>query len=63
MNAKKKAMTVKEVIDKLSALPDSAEVFYITADGGLHDVSKVMHALPEDAELIEITGKDFVIIE
>lgn len=56
-------MTVKELIERLNGLPQDAEVYYVSIDGGLHDVSKVMHALPESDELKEIAGDEFVILE
>lgn len=56
-------MTVKELIDKLSGQPQDAGVFYLTTDGGMQALSKVVHALPESDELKEITGDEFVVLE
>lgn len=56
-------MTVKQLIQLLNKLPHDSEVFYLTTDGGLHDVTKAMKAIPEHEEVKTITGDEFVLLE
>lgn len=56
-------MKVEELIKALSEQPQDAEVFYITEDTGLHDISNVMNATNNYDELKEIIGDQLVIIK
>ncbi len=56
-------MIVKGLIEALCGLPEDAEVYYMAADGGLHDVTSVQKIVPDDEELKGIVGDEFVYIK
>lgn len=56
-------MTVKELIEVLNELPQDAEVYYMAADGGLHDVTSAQKIVPDDEELKGIVGDEFVYLK
>lgn len=56
-------MNVKELIKALQELPQDADVYYLTNDGGMTNVSKVKKAFPGGEEEKDIVGEVFVLIE
>lgn len=55
-------MKVKEIIAEFGKMPQDAEVLVDLQDGGLSEVTRVVHAL-SDGELKDIIGDECVIIQ
>lgn len=55
-------MTVQELIEALSELPQGVEVFALKPES-LDAVTKVYATVPGNKETEEVTGKKFVVIE
>lgn len=56
-------MKVKDLIKALSEQPQDAEVYYMTADDSLNQISDVKKAIPGNDETKEVVGDEFVLIE
>lgn len=55
-------MKVEELIKALCEQPQEAEVFFLSGDNGMYQISTVKAATATNDEVKEITGKDFVVL-